>query len=217
MPFCLHIFVFLHLEHWGRFPNWQVFFWGLKPPASLLVVDDDCCSDYVDDCLFSWNMVKVSCVQVRAINMWRRQRLLPLQWQFPGWWPLIGCLQNKMPVHIYIYFYMNGICVITLVTILWLNQEPHTKWSICFRSQSPLGFKYVESICSDSGHCFWVKMNINIYIHTFWYDIILLYRYLHYMIASIIIHIHYWGMFFCTCTYWTTSPRINSCYHPPPK
>lgn len=82
--------------------------------------------------------------------------------------------KQNASTYIYIYIYMNGICVITLVTILWLNQEPHTKWSICFRSQSPLGFKYVESICSDSGHCFWVKMNINIYIYThvlIWYYI----------------------------------------------
>lgn len=121
-------------------------------------------------------------------------------------------------IYIYIFIWMEYVWSLWSLYCDWIKNltpsglfvlEANLRWV----------FKYVESICSDSGHCFWVKMNINIYIyiHTFWYDIILLYRYLHYMIASIIIHIHYWGMFFCTCTYWTTSPRINSCYHPPPK
>ncbi len=103
--------------------------------------------------------------------------------------------KQRLPICTY------NICVITLVTLLWLNQEPHTKWCFCFGSHSAQSFKYVESICADSGHYYWVKMNTyNIYIYiyisvyTLWYDTAILYCYLHCTITSIIMHIYHWGM-----------------------
>lgn len=104
---------------------------------------------------------------------------------------------------------MTQICVITLVTVLWLNQEPHTQWSICFWSHSLLGFKYVEFVCADCGHCFRVKINITIYIYTRC-DISLFT--LHDCIHN---HTHTLLRYFCTCTYWTTSPPYQLLLSPP--
>ena len=151
-----NIFYFYpYLGRWSNLTN--IFQMGWNHHLVIVVVvdddDDDCCCNYLDDSM-SWKMVKVSYyVQVLAIKMlWRRQQLISLQWQFPGSLPWIGCLQKTKITNIYIYNIMTEICVTTLVTLLWLNQESHTKWCFCFGSHSPQSFKYVESICVDSGH-----------------------------------------------------------------